>query len=47
MPKMYVIPNILYAKQAKEEKIRTGKDWMAARGMPGRGGEKEDGENNP
>lgn len=47
MSKMYVIPNILYAKQAKEEKIRAEKNWMAARSMPGRGVEKEERENNP
>ena len=47
MPKMYVVPNILYAKQAKEEKIRTGKNWMAARSMPGRAREKTWRENNP
>ena len=35
MPKMYIVPDILYAKQAKEEKVRTEKNRTGARSMPG------------
>ncbi len=45
MPKMYVIPDILYAKQAKEEKIRTEKTgWLQEACRVGRAEKRGEGE---